>query len=772
MLSKLCSKFVQEHNDEAGSEALNYLDRSAEVPSDVAKQCLDLLVKSRDVRNTKLQDEIVAGLLRESPAAKVALAKKLHDNITKITFEEICRIGDNSSNSLTTVVLDPAVWSGESNRYECLKDVFLLYLAKVYEVGDELNYRALRGVARLLVADTKFLAPLIDEETFDVILTHLDNRNSIELRSQAVLVTAKYLEAFGEAGQTTLNRFVSSRIGRQRNEDLVLAFSAAAGVFPVAPSIASTLFLTDGFVQELVPLLEKKAKSEKVEHAALDMLSAACIDSACRQSIKQHCTTWLQQILEIGEGERAALAGVILAKTQGPSSQTKNPKNQDTGEADLTTNLTSHLKRMMLGDSIDSKQTSIEGLAYASVQPKVKEQLAKDGSFLNTLVQDLKNSPSTSPVIFGGLTIFDNLSRYLPTLSEEQKSISQIKAFASASKAPPQADPLDEADAVEARCKAIVAAGAVSVLVSISKTLSPGSVSMVFSILLSLSKTSSLRGIIAQQGGIRLLLQKYNLINGDSTAEIQSRRTAAHALSRILMSIDPALVFPSSGSMPLTYAVRPLLSLLKEDPSLDSQGPRDLLPTFEALIALANLASVPSGGASEAIIRLDFPTIEDLLTNRNARVQCAATELVCNLVNCAAGAELFADGSPSAKRRLHILLALADGEDMGIRRAAGGALASLTEFEGTVKAVMARKSGMEILVGLCEGDDEGIVHRGLVCIKNACSVEGEIGRLARQKVMDLQGLDLISDIAQDYKETKGPLLEPLVDAITALLKGR
>ena len=769
ILHKLCRKFVTEHDEAAGKEALSYLSRSAEVPGDVAKTCFEMLAEPGISKYPVIQDGLVAGLLREGPAARVALAKKLHNDMTTVAFRKIFKLGNASSSGMTDVVLDQAVWSTESVREDCEIDVFQLYLAKLIQMGDEENDRALYGIARLLAADTERLYKLIDPETFDVILSALDNRNTVQVRSQATLVTAKYLQASGEDGQKTLTQFVTSRVSRQRNEDLVLAFSAAAGVFPAAPSRASMLFLTEGFVQGLVPLLVKKAKSEKVELAALDMLSAACIDSACREAIRKHCTSWLQHILSRGK-EWEGPAAVILAKIQGPSSQRTSSKDEvPADEKSTTEDLVPRLKSMMLDDPLDSNQSSIEGLAYASVRPKVKEDLAKDPEFLMRLLKNLRHSSPGSPTGFGGLVLIDNLTRYLPNVSEEQKRLAQLKAYANASKNATQVDTLDEDAAVTERCKAIVNAGTISVLVGMSKNLSPNSMHIVIKILLSISRTSSLRGKIAQQGGVRLLLQGHTLISGSSDYDIEARHSAAHALARILISVDPSLVFPSSGSMPMTSVIRPILSLLSDDSGSMTQGPRDLLPTFEALLALTNLASVPSSGAAESIIRQAYPKIEDLLLSNNVLIQRAATQLVCNLVNCSLGVALFAEESPVAARRMHILLAMADVEDAASRSAAAGALAVVTEFEGAVKAILARDRGMEIIVGLLGDDsgDRGIVYRACVCVMSAVCQESDTGKRAKETVKRLGGVEKLNDLRIEYQDEDN-VMQCILQSLQAL----
>ena len=749
---------------------MNYLDTSAEVPGDIATECLELVINRQNLhREAKtVQDDIVSGLFRESRPAKAWLAKRLKEAATE-NFEEIFDIGDGSANAITAVALDPSIWATEPGRETCERDVFQLFLAKLMESGHDYDGRALKGIARLLVVDANKLHSLIDEETFDAILVSLDERLPIDMRSQATLATAKYLEASHDQGQAALTKFISSRVKRHSNEDLVLAFSAATAVFPIIPSIASALFLTEGFLPSLIPLLEQKAKSERVEHAALDMLSAACIDSTCRAAISKHCTAWLSRVMDTSKDPRSGLATVILAKIRGPGSQDPHEKEikvqEDTKSID---ELVLRFKQMMSNNEKFTRQSSIEGLAYASVDPKVKEALALDKDFIAKFLHALRTSPVEPTTAFGALTLIDNLTRYLPTLSEEQKRMAQLKAYANASKASMQPDPLNEDAVVTNRCKIMVDASTVSVLVAIGKHLSTTSLTIVFNILLSLSRTSAHRGVIAQQGGARLLLQTYTSITGSSVTEVQSRHTAAHALARILISVDPNLVFSSSGSPPLTSAVRPLLSLLSEDPSQISDGPRDLLPTFEGLLALTNLASNPSPQAAETIIRLAFLKIEELLLSNNTLIQRASTELVCNLMTCPSGIEIFADESNAAARRLHILLALADVDDRATRKAAGGALATVTEFEGAVKGILRRDRGMEILLALCEDDDEEIVHRGVVCIRNLVSLSGPTAAEVKVKMKELNAVEILGAGLQGTKNRA--VIESGVEAMKALME--
>ncbi|KAL8823413.1 MAG: hypothetical protein Q9170_008361, partial [Blastenia crenularia] len=673
-LQKLCGRFTLERDEQAGKEALSYLDRSAEIPGKIAKECLELVIKERHAEPKDLQDGIVAGLLRESVTARSALAKRLLDGSTA-AFMQIYDIGDKSANSIAEIALTPSAWSKASDREKVEADVFQLFLAKLLEVGHDYDGRALKGIARLLASDAGRLHRLIDEETFDAILCSLDYRQPPEVRSQATLATAKYLELSGEKGQSFVSRSIHRRIKHGHSEDLVLAFSVAAAIFPIIPTQAATLLLTEGFVPSLLPLLEKRNKSEKVEQAALNMISAACFDNACRETIKKHFTQWLQGLMTTGKNDRPGLAAVILAKILSPE---KDPGDKGQVQDNTVDSLVPMFKKLLTDPSETNKQSSIEGLAYTSIQPGVKEALVDDRLFLARLLDLLKASQARSTTAFGVLTVIEHISRYLPVLSEEQKRMNQLKAYANASKSEAEPNSLDEDAAVSRRCKAIVDAGAVPTFVAIAGQLSPASTAVVINIMLSLTRTPALRGTIAQQGGARFLLLRHTSITGTSDTDKQARRSAAHALARILISVDPTLIFPTSGSPPLTSAITPILFLLTESQSDTSDGPRNLLPTYEGLLALTNLASAPPGDAAEQIIRQCLPTIEDLLLSNNTMIQRAATELVCNFMTCAAGIEAFADSSNAADRRLHILLALADVEDSKTRKAAGGALAGVT----------------------------------------------------------------------------------------------
>lgn len=322
--------------------------------------------------------------------------------------------------------------------------------------------------------------------------------------------------------------------------------------------------------------------------------------------------------------------------------------------------------------------------------------------------------------------------------------MADLKAYANSSK-PAERDPLDDDDKVTARCRKLLDANVVPALVSCCKNNpSPAIVALIVRIMLSLSKEQKHRAQMAQQGAVKLLLQIRERVakTDKSTPDASSiEHSASHALARLLISVNPAHTF--STSLPATSAVSALIQLLDLDQASEE---RNLLPTFEALLALTNLASMEDETPRNLLLRAAWPTLENqLLLSSNALVQRASVELVCNLMASPAGVAKFADGSKQASGRMHILLALADVEDFATRRAAGGALAMLTEWDAAVSAVLEKERGVRIVLGMCKDESEEIMHRGFVVVMNIISAPGGVGEKGLERVKAEGGAEAVKD---------------------------
>lgn len=211
--------------------------------------------------------------------------------------------------SSTKPINDAVDQTAVVEQHVSLSDRTLLLLARLMEGGqeDEETCKDLNTLTKLLSDDStentkpgephKPIYQLVDVDSVETILGYLDMRQSQTVRGHATLTTTAYLKASGEQGVEYLSAFFYSRVGRATYDDFILSFSVASSIFPVVPDVIATLFLSEGFVVSLGPLMKRKWKSKKVEQAALEMLNAACMNTACREAIQKYCTEWLEEIV-------------------------------------------------------------------------------------------------------------------------------------------------------------------------------------------------------------------------------------------------------------------------------------------------------------------------------------------------------------------------------------------------------------------------------------------------------------------------------------------
>ncbi|KAF3912366.1 hypothetical protein AA313_de0207593 [Arthrobotrys entomopaga] len=779
-IPNLCRKLLQDGEAPAGEEAVRIIQSGGNIDREAARAVILAIIQydKGDEKVRSIAGKILAALVQHSNDAKVAfVALVASGEMTNQVFSRVLLLGYEATDALTSVILDAKSWKDEQQQDKILKSYFQYLLDWVAD--DEEAEVAIRPISRLLAVEAVRLNPLIGKHELVDFLELITNGSKEEVRTGALLATAKYLESIeAEKSLQLLGDFLTTRIQTGDDEDMALAFNAAAALFPVATSSLANLFHTDGFVQNLVPSLQ--GRSTKVELAAINLMSAACVDKTCRDAVAKNCEVFLK-IVASNKGEGSTAASLALAKLSGDTPTTKPgetaskpPKTDKEIEA-----LTSTFKKLLSNGSNDSKQQSVEGLAYTSLTPSVKESLAADKATLKSLLELLTPTTSAS-ILFGILTTLDNLSRYTKPLTEEQRKMAQLKNYANAA---PQTKDLeihkfDQDTYVMKRCKAILDAGVVPSLVRLSKkTTSPQAMALISSILLSLSKTTAHRGAMAQQGAVRLLLQIYSSLpslpkpsdSEEATAPSESAMAThiitAHALSRLLISVNPSLVF--SATLPITSAVPPILSLIRTIHT-STADTRDLLPLFEGLLALTNLAST-TDSIRDVIVKREFGMIEELLVYANDMVQRAAVELVCNLMVSPETVALFVDG-PRSGNRLQILLAISQAEDLQSRLAAGGALAMLTEWDAGVKKMVEREGGVRRILEVCEDDDDGVVFRGVVVIRNIVMMGGEEGK---KKVKEEGGVDVLKRILEDalsQEEKNGEMVTALVEVLKELVQ--
>lgn len=248
--------YVGGQDAEDGQKALQALRQKSLAEND-AVEAIDLVLNTKVA--TSLIDPLAATILSKNVEARKAVATKLSANATQ-TFELAFETGPEAFNAFASIALEAFLWPSKEQQVIAQKDVFRLCVATLIEPGEEKFERLMKCIARLLTLAPDAVAPIIDEEDVDIILSSLDIRLPANLRSQTMLVVSKLLEVTKEQGEELFSNFINGRAQKQTNDDLIIVFSAAAAVFPMIPVAAAKLFLTDGFIQQLVPNLEKNSE--------------------------------------------------------------------------------------------------------------------------------------------------------------------------------------------------------------------------------------------------------------------------------------------------------------------------------------------------------------------------------------------------------------------------------------------------------------------------------------------------------------------------------
>ncbi|KIW06658.1 hypothetical protein, variant [Verruconis gallopava] len=338
-------------------------------------------------------------------------------------------------------------------------------------------------------------------------------------------------------------------------------------------------------------------------------------------------------------------------------------------------------------ESEQEMKDALEGLAMCMLKSaKVRDECGNDISLLAALAAAIE----VQKYMFSALQVLAYASAYRPRMSDEQKKMQQLQAYAANSQVPPP-NPLDDDDHVTKRCRKIVEAKVVSHIVKAAPRATHLSASLAVQIINSLSFDKKHRGMLAQQGAVRILAKLWEAAKqyADQKESISTQIPACNAVARILISTDPTVYFTGEARKEqiLPTCAKMLQQLISHEP--DDDGPRNWLPTFEALLALTNLASLEDMAFKEAIAKDSFVKIEDLLLSSNHNIRMRAMELLTNLSYTPTVLSMFSTDM-RAKQRLDIVLALVTAAEKGTRLAALGSLCMMTEASETVSRAFIR----------------------------------------------------------------------------------
>ncbi|SAM05994.1 hypothetical protein [Absidia glauca] len=545
-------------------------------------------------------------------------------------------------------------------------------------------------------------------------------------------------------------------LGTGKNVDKLLAYRTLHAIFQTSATVGASILCQESIVEDMMDVVDFEVV--EVQIAIMEVLAIASADKTCRKLIIKHGSGWLAKVAASNKMDQKlkAVAGTTLTKLAAQNEMQQQQQQQhkggddDEGDTSLERamkgvnlgkdDLMENLKQVVTSQTSDTYMmlTAVEGLAYSSVDPGVKEALVKDVGFLKSLTALCINVASrhSNPLLFGIGTILANLTMYRPVLSDQQRQMKKLRDLANAKKAGKTTATEEEEDqresdkAVDQRVQRLVDQGCAMALMVLSKNTSVNIRMVAAQGYLNMVTPQSSRGKLLQQGVVKGLVP---LALGDGggnskeeTAPELYRVVATQALAKLAITTDPRLAFTAAQMLDL---VRPLLTLCKDD---------NQLRQFEGLMALTNMASTDDQVRHKIDTADGMAIFENLQLSSNDMVQRAATEMVCNMTFFEPVFERYSDpSSPGAQNRIRLLMILADHEDVATRRAASGALAILANSPGACSMMVKVDKGYERVVRLVQPEEQvEVQHRGVELIR--CLVN-HVGKEAVEQLVKVQG---------------------------------
>ncbi|KAF9438619.1 hypothetical protein BGZ76_006364 [Entomortierella beljakovae] len=590
----------------------------------------------------------------------------------------------------------------------------------------------LKSLLRMIMNDVPFVDALIESNAYPKILGLVSNTSvpaldtnptdvkitrQVDLKPMVTILLAKAFETSSNKDHVRdrSTEIVLADIGSDKVKIRASGFQALGLIVQADLAIGCEIINKEGLLVELMDCIELEPESTQI--ILTETLSVACADSKTRTAIGLHCSEFLKSIVLRGatkdqhlKGAAAvALTKISLAESrkdpsaglngvEGASSDQNSPNNADE-EAQLAKLFSNLLKDDKNDENGGIQLNAVEGLAYASIQPAVKQLIIEDKALLLSLFR-LGEDTKISSLKYGLIIIFNNLTAFRKRLTPEQEQMLKLKKMAGAL---PKSDsrklndqdrddPLEIETSVNQRNLTLIKLGIMPALHALGSQASENIRQNLAQVLRNLSTPPETRGLLVQQGIVRLLipmsLQQISKQQQQSHVVESTKTAATQALAKLTITLDPRLTYKNQRMPEL---VKPFTWLL------DST---DQLCQFESLMALTNLGSMGDAQVLSLIVQDGgVEKMENLQFSEHILVRRAATEALCNMIFFEPVFELYSDPKKS-KSKIHLMLALCDADDFMTRRAASGALAVLSTSKDVCNMIVAQERGLEILTSL------------------------------------------------------------------------
>jgi hypothetical protein len=418
------------------------------------------------------------------------------------------------------------------------------------------------------------------------------------------------------------------------------------------------------------------------------------------------------------------------------------PKMAGLALTPMTQNLETSLHN---ASSMSSVERAIETIAAMAGKTHIKEELV-NGSYrlqasmklLSSLDLDARSSAAYGLAHIFALLTVTNAELHKIALAEKDITPEQFAKLQELQRIKGVKDengnPIEEkVDNIDTdtdkmcrnRIKTIVQAGGFSCLVRLFTFGSEQTKEHTARALRQMCVEESVRGSFIQQGALKACCdaitqntEKNTTVKTESTLAVtkpNTRREAAHAVAKALITTDPSLLQEHSR----LGTIQPLIYLARD---VDSGN----LQQFEALLALTNILSLGESEIRKFVKEKGVSCAHYLMFSDHTMVRRAACEIFCNCPTDEAVLKLLRD-----PEKVRLWTGLCEEwtntdesvEGVYIARACSGTLAISAQDEEVCDALLTESIGVAV-ESLLQSQNIELIHRALVIVNSLVNCRG------------------------------------------------
>ncbi|CDO94823.1 unnamed protein product [Kluyveromyces dobzhanskii CBS 2104] len=442
---------------------------------------------------------------------------------------------------------------------------------------------------------------------------------------------------------------------------LQLLVDSMSLMFPICLSVCRDMFISTDFQDILTKRLGSSNDNRKLVKGSLLLLAVSCIEDSMRKFIAEHYLPTLEQSFEV-EKYRVATA-LVLVKIW--------------SFAKLKKEILYSCINLFI-DSLTNElniEESIEALAYLTLKPSVRVLIRSDGDVCLKIIELLKSQKTKPTELYGLLIILSNVSG---RPAENEGTAERLKASLRSKQEKADENIVESIEEIEEFNRDyIIDLDLIGSLKSVK--LSTSSFNQAIRIIYNLTRNKKLIPDCVKQGaGLMLLVF---LAQKRSLAKDEWYFLAIRALSKTLIYVNPQTAFDKYSPLSAT----PFLFEMLPSPNDETFAELQFTPldTYEALLALTNLATINEGVDLGKLISTNptyWNSIENLLLDSSVQIQRSTLELICNLMSnpMAIAAKFFNFENPKSLQNFETLVKLLELRDVQSQRAVAAIFANIS----------------------------------------------------------------------------------------------